>query len=29
MKTKKIQHIGLSLLTAGAALYGVAPLAHA
>ena len=23
MKTKKIQHIGLSLLTAGAALYGV------
>jgi arylsulfatase len=29
MKTKKIRHVGLSLLTAGAALYGAAPLAHA
>ena len=29
MKTKKMQHIGLSLLTAGAALYGVTNTVHA
>ena len=29
MKTKKLQHIGLSLLTAGAALYGVPATVHA